>query len=634
MATKNLKVIMSGDTKPYRAEIDKAAVATKVMKNDIGSHLNSIAGLFGTSTSTIGASAQKISTVFVGLTAAFSGAAAGGSAAAVANAALATSSTAVAGAEANLIVATAALAAAQATAGISAEALTAAEFEVTTATAGLAIAQRGQAVAQGTVTAATGFGTAAMKLFKIALASTGIGLLIVALASVVAYFTQTREGAKFIKVAMAAIGAEITVLKDHFTSLGGAIFKFFTFDFSGAAKDLSNVFKGLGSDLADAGVKAAELQRQKNILMGKAREDAVEIARMNAQAARLREEARDGEEFDVKTRSKKLKEAREIYKEAYDQERALKVQKLAIHWAEMSLHKETTADLETEKDLKISISELDEFRADQERGLLRETKRVTNEIQKQTTEVIKLNAEQRKADLEEDKKLGGAMKLKSPLSMKTQQTIVREYQDADKESAKKDNDPATLFDKGIKKSQALSDARWRAEQKNITKTKTTYLDLSDSINSGLETMGTGMGQFFGSLLTGEGSLQSFGTMVAGVFADMAIQVGQLAIKTGVAALAIKLGLETMNPGIMIAAGIALVALGTAVKGSMSSIASGGGSGSMSGGGGQNYNYDTRGNTAQAATQKIQVEVTGTLNASAKGLSTTLNKENTRVAIST
>ena len=99
MATKNLKVLMSGDTKPYRQEVDQATKATKVMKDDIGGHLDSLAGLFGTSMGTIGKSADKVSLLFNGLLTAFSTAAAGGTAFATASAQLAIATTAVAAAE-------------------------------------------------------------------------------------------------------------------------------------------------------------------------------------------------------------------------------------------------------------------------------------------------------------------------------------------------------------------------------------------------------------------------------------------------------------------------------------------------------------------------------------------------------
>jgi len=131
---------------------------------------------------------------------------------------------------------------------------------------------------------------------------------------------------------------------------------------------------------------------------------------------------------------------------------------------------------------------------------------------------------------------------------------------------------------------------------------------------------------------GEGSIQSFGSMIAGMFAELATTIGKQMIAFGVAGIALQSLAKT--PWTAVAAGIALIALGSMATAAVgSSIAGGGASGSMPSGN-QNYDYDTRSNASQASAQKIQVEVTGTLNASAKGLSTTLNKENTRVAIST
>jgi hypothetical protein len=65
----------------------------------------------------------------------------------------------------------------------------------------------------------------------------------------------------------------------------------------------------------------------------------------------------------------------------------------------------------------------------------------------------------------------------------------------------------------------------------------------------------------------------------GILADGLIQIGQLAIATGFAIEGIKKALESLNPVVAIAAGIALVALGTYVKGRLSESSK-----SMSGGG--------------------------------------------------
>ena len=89
-----------------------------------------------------------------------------------------------------------------------------------TATAEMATAaEKARAAATEASTVATSMGSAAMKIFKIALASTGIGLLIVALGALVTYFTATNEGAKKFK----QITAGLSVYFQEFLSVAGRI---------------------------------------------------------------------------------------------------------------------------------------------------------------------------------------------------------------------------------------------------------------------------------------------------------------------------------------------------------------------------------------------------------------------------
>ena len=62
-----------------------------------------------------------------------------------------------------------------------------------------------------------------LSLFKVALASTGIGLLVVAIGGLVAYFTKTEKGAESLERAMAAVGAVVGVLIGKAAQLGEAI---------------------------------------------------------------------------------------------------------------------------------------------------------------------------------------------------------------------------------------------------------------------------------------------------------------------------------------------------------------------------------------------------------------------------
>jgi hypothetical protein len=88
-----------------------------------------------------------------------------------------------------------------------------------------------------------GKATKGLKLFKVALASTGIGLLVVALGSLIAYFTQTEKGTRVIKVAMEALGVIVGEVVGYFASLGENIIAAFNnpkkalLDFGNLIKD-------------------------------------------------------------------------------------------------------------------------------------------------------------------------------------------------------------------------------------------------------------------------------------------------------------------------------------------------------------------------------------------------------------
>ena len=81
------------------------------------------------------------------------------------------------------------------------------------------------------------------------------------------------------------------------------------------------------------------------------------------------------------------------------------------------------------------------------------------------------------------------------------------------------------------------------------------------------------------MLSQGGGIKDVMNSFLGILADGLIQIGQLAIATGFAIEGIKKALENLNPVVAIAAGIALVALGTYVKGRLSESSK-----SMSGGG--------------------------------------------------
>lgn len=105
--------------------------------------------------------------------------------------------------------------------------------------------------------------------------------------------------------------------------------------------------------------------------------------------------------------------------------------------------------------------------------------------------------------------------------------------------------------------------------------------ISGALTSGIASMASGFGEMIGQMASGNIGMKSVVSGLLGIMADMVIQVGKIAISTGIAVKGIKIALQSLNPVVAIAAGVALVALGGAVKGSLSKAAEGG-----SGGGGR------------------------------------------------
>ncbi|MFH6966483.1 hypothetical protein [Flavobacterium sp. FlaQc-28] len=85
----------------------------------------------------------------------------------------------------------------------------------------------------------------------------------------------------------------------------------------------------------------------------------------------------------------------------------------------------------------------------------------------------------------------------------------------------------------------------------------------------IKSIAVGFGELVGQFAQGGLSIANIGNLFLTSLADMAIQVGKIAIETGVAVLAIKVALKSLNPYVAIAAGVALVALGTLAKSQLS-----------------------------------------------------------------
>lgn len=104
-----------------------------------------------------------------------------------------------------------------------------------------------------------------LKVFKIALAATGIGLLVIALGAVITFLTRMQTGVDIVSKAMAQLGAAVAVILDRVGALGKIIIGFgkaaikaLKGDFKGAmeaateaSEGLKDVFTGIGEEIAN-----------------------------------------------------------------------------------------------------------------------------------------------------------------------------------------------------------------------------------------------------------------------------------------------------------------------------------------------------------------------------------------------
>lgn len=164
--------------------------------------------------------------------------------------------------------------------------------------------------------------SAALKVLKLALVSTGIGAIVVLLGSLVAWLTKTQKGTEFLSNVMSSFGAIINVIIDRIAKFGGAIAKFFSGDFSGAVKDMKDSFSGIGKEISNDAKQAwalndalQQLEKSETMLNMKRAASCSEIERLKLIA-------------DDTTKS--LKERTDAATKAYDMENKLQQESIDI----------------------------------------------------------------------------------------------------------------------------------------------------------------------------------------------------------------------------------------------------------------------------------------------------------------
>jgi hypothetical protein len=235
-------------------------------------------------------------------------------------------------------------------------------------------------------------GVTGLKSFKVALAATGIGLILVAIGTLISYFTSTKRGAEQLKVATAALGAAFDVLRDRVSKIGGALVKFFTGDFSGALEDVKASFTGITDEIIRETKAASDLERAMNRLKDEEREFTKARAATNLEISKARLLAED-DTLTVEERIDALQRAVELEQKTVDEQLRLAEERARIAREQVALGESLEEDLNRVAEAEAAVLDL-------QSASLRTQKRLQTELNSLRTEGIAKAKEAAQAEID------------------------------------------------------------------------------------------------------------------------------------------------------------------------------------------------------------------------------------------
>lgn len=521
----------------------------------------------------------------------------------------------------------------------------------------------------GAGTATTGLAKA-MNVLKLAIASTGIGAIVAALGSLVAYFTQTQRGADALAKVTAVLGQVFKTVTDYAIALGERIVWCFknpadaiksfgqyinrevgqriealvgmvgnlggalTSAFSGRFKDAYNQLNLFAENFGTAitGVTQGELQQmnekggavlddfndkiRRRVALTE-RQQALERkniewvereAKLRQEIALEREKVEDRLNYTTEQRLAANKKAMSLTAQLYREQEAIRREELAIIQEENALSESMNKDLRAEADAKVALLGVETERAERMKEMVTKQAELTNLVKQEAAERERIEA------------------LKA---RKTLELTVESVSDA----AIKDKLPEVT---ALIKPQ-IDVAGFHETQRQIHKMTDEFVfDIESTVEGMIAGVAQSMGEMLAGLITGDAKIEDLVGGIVSMLGQAMQQIGQALIAYGVSMEAFKKAFS--NPYAAIAAGAALMAAGAALtsliqrysSGSASASTIGANAGLLQGGSTLSISQSSQ---AQSRQQAINVNVTGQLVGQGSALVAVISNENKRKGLS-
>lgn len=442
----------------------------------------------------------------------------------------------------------------------------------------------------------------AMTIIKGALVSTGIGAVVVVFGALVSYFTATERGAEQLERGLAGLKAIFGVLVDRASAFGEGMVMIFSGKFQDGWDRLKGSVKGVGAEMNSEVSTAMQLAARLQELEDRERGLVVSLEERRAKAALLRQQAKE-EGVTADEKKQKLVEAASIYKSIFKDEKSIETERASILEAQINLgEKRDDKLLELEK-TKAAAIQKDTEQAQTLKGLSREMNAINGAL---ATELQLRNAvnDALSKPMKANQEITGTLKRRTTIEdglFKAPTTGIMDTKLSDLGLS----DVTSQMTSG----DAMMAAGMARKKEQITQFNQ---DLNALIASGMQAAAVTFGVGIGNLMTGDMNIGEFGLSLLSAVAGFMVQFGEqmIALATANAVLALTMANPLSWP-LMLAAGIAVVAAGTA----LANVSKKGMSGGSSGGGGSSAasgysNQQENSTAAQALSGNVSFEVRG------------------------